>query len=74
VQCNGKSRDEKARSYKQINKLDFNSAVMKNAQHTDSVHNNSAFLTAVRDADLETLIASGNPQLLHALQELDQLR
>ena len=47
---------------------------MKNAQHTDSVHNNSAFLTAVRDADLETLIASGNPQLLHALQELDQLR
>jgi hypothetical protein len=34
----------------------------------------SAFLAAVRDADLETLIASGNPQLLHALQELDQLR
>jgi hypothetical protein len=34
----------------------------------------SAFLAAVRDANLETLIASGNPQLLHALQELDELR
>ena len=31
MQCNGKSRDEKARSYKQIKKLNFNSAVMKNA-------------------------------------------
>jgi hypothetical protein len=42
---------------------------MKNAQHADS-----ALLAAIRDANLETLIASGNPQLLHALQELDQLR
>jgi hypothetical protein len=42
---------------------------MKNAQCADS-----AFLAAVRDANLETLIASGNLQLLHALQELDQLR
>lgn len=33
----------------------------------------SAFLAAVRDANLEMLIASGNPQLLYALQELDQL-
>ena len=42
---------------------------MKNVEHADS-----AFLAAVCDANLETLIASGNPQLLHALQELDQLR
>lgn len=32
------------------------------------------FLAAVREANLETLIASGNPQLLQALQELVQLR
>jgi hypothetical protein len=36
-------------------------------KHTD-------FLAAVHDANLKTLIASGNPQLLQALQELDQLR
>jgi hypothetical protein len=42
---------------------------MKNAQHAAST-----FLTAIRDANLETLIASGNPQLLHALQQLDELR
>jgi len=41
---------------------------MKNAQHADS-----AFLAAVHDANLEILIASGNLQLLHALQELNQL-
>jgi hypothetical protein len=34
----------------------------------------SAFLAAVRNANLETLIASGNPQLLQALEELNQLR
>ena len=41
----------------------------ENAQRADST-----FLAAVRDARLDTLIASGNPQLLHALQELDRLR
>ena len=40
---------------------------MTSAQHTD-------FLTAVRDANLDTLIASGNLQLLQALEELAQLR
>jgi hypothetical protein len=37
-------------------------------QHTDM-----DFLATIRDANLETLIASGNPQLLQALQELIQL-
>ena len=36
-------------------------------------HTNMDFLTAVRNANLETLIASGIPQLLLALQELVQL-
>jgi hypothetical protein len=40
---------------------------MTSAQHTD-------FLAAVRDASLDTLIASGNLQLLQALEELAQLR
>ena len=53
----------------QTNKLDFITAAIKNVQHADST-----FLAAVHDANLETLIASGNPHLLHALQELDQLR
>ena len=69
MRCNEKSKDEKARSYKQINKLDFNSAVIKNAQHTNSVHNNSAFQAAVHDADLKMLIASGNPQLFYMLSK-----
>jgi len=42
---------------------------MNIAQHADT-----AFLTAIRDTDLETLITSGNPQLLQALNELDQLQ
>lgn len=33
----------------------------------------STFLAAVHNANLETLIASGNPQLLQALEELNQL-
>jgi hypothetical protein len=37
-------------------------------------HADAAFLTAIHDADLELLIASGNPQLLQALDELKQLR
>lgn len=40
---------------------------MTSTQHTD-------FLVAVRDANLDTLIASGNLQLLQALKELAQLR
>ena len=63
--------EEVIQKIKQTNryKPDFHTAAMKNAQHADP-----AFLAAVRDANLETLIASGNPQLLLALQELDQLR
>jgi len=40
---------------------------MTSTQHTD-------FLVAVRDANLDTLIASGNLQLLQALKELAQLQ
>lgn len=43
-------------------------AAMNIVQHTDTT-----FLAAIHDADLETLIASGNPQLLQALDELEQL-
>jgi hypothetical protein len=39
---------------------------MTSAQHTD-------FLMAVHDANLDMLIASGNLQLLQALEELAQL-
>ena len=40
---------------------------MTSTQHTD-------FLTAVRDVNLDTLITSGNLQLLQALKELAQLQ
>jgi hypothetical protein len=36
--------------------------------------NNMVFLAAVRNTSLETLVTSGNPQLLEALKELNRLR
>ena len=33
-----------------------------------------AFLAAIHNTSLETLITSGNPQLIQALAELDRLR
>jgi hypothetical protein len=67
----GKKQGFKKKQQSRINKQDTSTAaiMMRNAQQADP-----AFLAAVRDTNLETLIASGNPQLLHALQELDQLR
>jgi len=44
-------------------------ATMNVAQHATTT-----FLTAIHDANLETLIASGDLQLLQALDELDQLQ
>ena len=37
-------------------------------------HTSTDFLAAVREANLETFITSGNLQLLQALEELNQLR
>lgn len=42
--------------------------------HSTMAPTDLIFLTAVRDASLDTLVASGNLQLLQALQELDLLR
>jgi hypothetical protein len=39
-----------------------------------NVAQDTAFLTAIHNADLETLIASGNPQLIQVLDELEELR
>ena len=48
------------------NKRSLLTTTMTSTQHTD-------FLVAVCDANLDTLIASGNLQLLQALKELAQL-
>jgi hypothetical protein len=47
----------------------MSTATMNIAEHADT-----AFLTAVHDADLEMLTASGNRQLLQALDKLNQLQ
>ena len=53
-----------------VNKQTWTAAMKSlSMQHTDST-----FLAAVHDTNLEMLIASGNLQLLHALQELNQLQ
>jgi hypothetical protein len=51
------------------NKQSLLTTTMTTVQHT-----NMDFLTAVCNANLETLIASGNLQLLQALEELAQLQ
>jgi hypothetical protein len=53
----------------EVNKQSLLTTTMTTVQHT-----NTDFLAAVRNANLETLVASGNPELLLALQELIQLR
>ena len=49
----------------EVNKQSLLATTMTTVQHT-----NTDFLTAIHNANLETLIASGNMQLLLALQEL----
>ena len=64
--CWGKGRRQEVLD--KVNKQSL-LATMTTIQHTDT-----DFLTAIRNANLETLIESGNLQLLQALQELAQLR